>query len=60
MDMCAPNAGCHLLQFVYLGGVEPSQLILQPFTGLTYQPWKIDGAEYGAISGMIEWQEKPK
>jgi hypothetical protein len=40
--------------------VEPSPLLLGPFTGLLYQPWMIDDDDCGAISGMNEWQGKPK
>jgi hypothetical protein len=35
-------------------GVEPSPLLLLPFTGLLYQPWMIDSDDCGAISGMNE------
>jgi hypothetical protein len=45
--------------FIYGAGVEPSSLFLRPF-GLLYQPWIRDGDNFGAISGMIEWQGKPK
>jgi hypothetical protein len=34
--------------------------LLRPFTGLLYRPWMIDGDGCGAISGMSEWQVKPK
>jgi hypothetical protein len=40
--------------------VEPSLLLLRPFSGLLYQPWMVDGDDYGAISGMNEWEGKPK
>jgi hypothetical protein len=39
---------------------EQSPLILRPLIGLLYQPWKIDGADCEAISGMNEWQVKSK
>jgi hypothetical protein len=45
---------------IYVAGVEPSPLILRPFIGLFYQPWVMDGDDCAAISGMNEWQEKPK
>jgi hypothetical protein len=45
---------------MYGAGVEPSLLLLRPFIGLLYQPWMIDGDDCGAISGMNEWQGKPK
>jgi hypothetical protein len=41
-------------------GVEPSPLLLLPFIGLLYQPWRIDGDEYGEISIINERQGKPK
>jgi hypothetical protein len=44
---------------MYGAGVEPSPLLLRSFIGLLYQPWVIDGDDYGAISGMNEWQGKP-
>jgi hypothetical protein len=40
--------------------VEPSPLLLRPFNDLLYQPWMIDGDDYGAVSGMNEWQGKPE
>jgi hypothetical protein len=45
---------------MYGAGVEPSPLLLRPFTSLLYQPRMIDGDDCGAISGMNEWQGKPK
>jgi hypothetical protein len=46
--------------FMYGAGVEPSPLLLQPFIGLLYQPWLIDGDDCRAISGINEWQGKLK
>jgi hypothetical protein len=46
--------------FIYGAAVEPSPLLLQPFIGLLYQPWLIDGDDCGAIGGVNEWQGKPK
>jgi hypothetical protein len=46
--------------FIYGAGVEPSRLLLRPLIGLLYQPLLIDGDDYGAVSGMNEWQGKPK
>jgi hypothetical protein len=46
--------------FIYEAGVEPSPLLLRPFIALLYQPWMIDGDDCGAVSGMNEWQGKPK
>jgi hypothetical protein len=40
--------------------MELSPLLRRPFIGLLYQPWMIDGDDCGAISGMNEWQGKPK
>jgi hypothetical protein len=40
--------------------VEPSPLLLQQFISLLYQPWMTDGDDYGAVSGMNEWQGKQK
>jgi hypothetical protein len=37
-----------------------SLLLLRPFIGLLQQPWMIDGDHCGAISGVSEWQWKPK
>jgi hypothetical protein len=48
------------LLFISVAVVEPSPLLLGPLTGLSYQPWTIYGDDYGAISGMTEWQGKPK
>jgi hypothetical protein len=33
---------------------------MRPFIGLFYQPRMIDGNDFGAISGLNEWQGKPK
>jgi hypothetical protein len=41
----------HLFLFTNGAGVEPH---------LLYQPWMMDGDDCGAISGMNEWQGKPK
>jgi hypothetical protein len=41
-------------------GAEPSPLLLLPFIGVLYKPWKIEGDDCGAITGMNEWQWKPK
>jgi hypothetical protein len=46
--------------FIYGVRVEPSSLLLRPFVGLLYQPWMIDGDDFGANSGRNEWQGKPK
>jgi hypothetical protein len=46
-----PFLGC---LFFFFAGVEPSPLLLRPFTGLLYQPWMTDGDDCGAISGMNE------
>jgi hypothetical protein len=48
-----------ILLFIYEAGVELRPLLLQPFTGLLYQPW-ITCDDCGAISRMNEWQGKPK
>jgi hypothetical protein len=50
----------NFILFIYGSGVEPSALLLRPFIGILYQPWMIDGDDCGAISGMNEWQGKPK
>jgi hypothetical protein len=49
-----------LYLFIYGAGVEPSPLLLRPLAGLLCQPWMTDGDVCGAISGMYEWQGKPK
>jgi hypothetical protein len=36
--------------------LEPSPLLLRSFIVLLFQPWMIDDDDWGAISGMIEWQ----
>jgi hypothetical protein len=41
-------------------GVEPSPLLLQSFIGLLHQPRDIDGDDSGIVTGMNEWQGKPK
>jgi hypothetical protein len=46
--------------FIYGAGMEPSPLFLRLFIGLLYQPWMIDGGGRGAVSGINEWQGKPK
>jgi hypothetical protein len=46
--------------FVCGAGVEPSRLLLRPFIGLLYQPLINDGDDCGAVSGVNEWQGKPK
>jgi hypothetical protein len=33
---------------------------MRPFIDLLYQPWMINDDDCGAISGMNEWQGKPK
>jgi hypothetical protein len=38
----------------------PSSTILRPFIGLLQQPWMTDGDDCGAVSGINEWQGKPK
>jgi hypothetical protein len=48
------------LKFIYGAGFEPSPLLLRPVICLLYQPWMIDGDDCGTISGMNEWQRKPK
>jgi hypothetical protein len=35
-------------------------LLLRPFIGLLYQPWKTDGDDCGAVGGMNAWQGKLK
>jgi hypothetical protein len=50
-----------LLIFIFHGaGVESSPLLRQPLIALLYQPWTIDSDDSGAISGMNNWQGKPK
>jgi hypothetical protein len=49
-----------LLLFTYAAGVEPSTLLLRPFIDLLYQPWMVDGGQFGAIGEINEWQRKPK
>jgi hypothetical protein len=44
----------------YGTGMEPSPLLLKPLIGLLYHPWMIGADDCGAISGMNEWQRKPK
>jgi hypothetical protein len=46
--------------FISCAAVEPSPLLLMPLSGLLYQPWMTNGNDCGAISGMNEWQGKPK
>jgi hypothetical protein len=46
--------------FISGAGVEPGPLLLRPFIASFYQPWMIDGDDCGAITGMNEWQSKPK
>jgi hypothetical protein len=46
--------------FMYEAGVEPSPLLLRPFIGLLFQPWMIHGDNCRAVTGMNEWQGKPK
>jgi hypothetical protein len=46
--------------FIYGAGVETNLLLLRPFIGLLYQPWMTDGNDSGEVSGINEWQEKPK
>jgi hypothetical protein len=46
--------------FVYGAGVQPNLLLQRLFIGIMYQPWMIDGDDCGAVSGMNEWQWKPK
>jgi hypothetical protein len=42
--------------FICGAGVEPSPLLLQPITGLLYQPWTIDGDDdCGVNGGMNDW-----
>jgi hypothetical protein len=43
--------------FIFICGAvaDPSPLLQQPFIGLLYQPWIIDGDDCGAISVMNEW-----
>jgi hypothetical protein len=40
--------------------MEPNALLLRQFIGLLQQLWITDVDEYGAISGMNEWQAEPK
>jgi hypothetical protein len=50
-----------LKQFTYFWAeVEPSPLLLRQFFGLLYQPRLIDRDEFGAFSGMNDWQGKLK
>jgi hypothetical protein len=41
-------------QFICRAGLEPSPLLLRPFTGLLHQPWTIDHDDCGAVGGMNE------
>jgi hypothetical protein len=58
--MCESDTWCLLLLFICEAGVEPSPLLLQPFIGLLYQTWMIDGDDWVAISEMNDLQWKPK
>jgi hypothetical protein len=44
----------------YLAAVEPRTLLLWPFIGLLYPPWIIHDDDCRTISGMNNWQGKPK
>jgi hypothetical protein len=46
--------------FIYRAGVEPRSLILRKCIGLLFQVWIIDDDCCEEISGMNEWQRKPK
>jgi hypothetical protein len=46
--------------FIYRAGVKPSPLLLRPLTGLLYQPCMIMNDDCGAVSGINDWQRKPK
>jgi hypothetical protein len=60
--VCTAKVVCvlNVVLYIYGAGVEPSPLLLRPFIGLLHQPWMIDGDDCGVISGMNEWQGKPK
>jgi hypothetical protein len=51
--------GFHYSLFICGAGVERRPLLLLLLIGLLYQPWMIDD-DISAISGMNEWQRKPK
>jgi hypothetical protein len=40
--------------------VEPSPLLLWSVSGLFYQHWMIAGDDCGEITGISDWQGKPK
>jgi hypothetical protein len=40
--------------------MESSPLLLRPFIELLYESWMIHDYDCGTISGMNEWQGKPK
>jgi hypothetical protein len=46
-----------LLFIYYWRAVEQSPLLLRPLIGLFYQPWMTNDDDWGAISGMNEWQK---
>jgi hypothetical protein len=47
--------------FIYGAAVEPSPLLLWPFTGLLYQPWMTNGDDdWGTINAINGWQGKQK
>jgi hypothetical protein len=50
----------YYFSFIYEAGVDPSTLLLWPFIGLLNQHWMIDVDYCRTISGMNEWQVKPK
>jgi hypothetical protein len=52
----------YLFIYLFRTGLEPNPLFLRSFIGLLHQPRLIDDDDddCGAISGMNEWQGKPK
>jgi hypothetical protein len=41
-------------------GAEPRPLLLRQCIGLLYEHWMLDSDDCGAVSGMNEWQRKPR
>jgi hypothetical protein len=41
-------------------GLSGTKSIVTEATGLMYQHWMVDGDDCGTISGMNDWQGKPK
>jgi hypothetical protein len=52
--------GIIFFSFIYRTGMNSSPLLVLPVPCLLNKPWTIDGDDCGAISGMNEWQGKPK